>query len=111
MENLERYRQIIRDIIQEYAQYKPAVGEVETEVVLDDVNDHYELSRVGWVGTRRVHGAVIHLDIRNGKIWIQHDGTSDGVGYRLLEAGVPKEHIVLGFRSPEFRKNTEFAVS
>ncbi|HEX7447902.1 MAG TPA: element excision factor XisI family protein [Pirellulales bacterium] len=32
----------------------------------------------------------IHVDIRGGKIWIQHDGTEDGIADRLVEAGVPK---------------------
>jgi hypothetical protein len=29
----------------------------------------------------------------------------------LLEVGVPKDHIVLAFRSPEMRQDTEFAVA
>jgi hypothetical protein len=29
----------------------------------------------------------------------------------LVEAGVPKDKIVLGFKSPERRKDTEFAVA
>jgi hypothetical protein len=32
------------------------------------------------------------------KIWIQQDETEDGIASDLLEAGVPKEDIVLGFR-------------
>ncbi len=43
MEDLDRYRQIIRDIIQEYAQYKPSRGDVQVEVIFDVSNDHYEL--------------------------------------------------------------------
>ena len=47
-----------------------------------------------------VHGSLVHLDIKGGKVWIQRDGTEHGVA-QLLEAGVPKDHIVLAFRSPE----------
>ena len=54
---------------------------------------------------------LIHLDIIDGKIWIQRDGTEHGIATDLLEAGVPKEHIVLGFKSPEMRQYTEFAVA
>jgi hypothetical protein len=28
----------------------------------------------------------------------------------LVAAGIPKAHIILGFKSPEVRKYTEFAV-
>lgn len=31
-------------------------------------------------------------------------------GKEFVRAGVPKEHIVLGFRSPEMRQHTEFAM-
>ncbi|KAF3885538.1 hypothetical protein DA73_0400008760 [Tolypothrix bouteillei VB521301] len=39
----------------------------------------------------------MHLEIKDSKIWIQHDGTEVGIATLLLEQGVPKEDIVLGF--------------
>ncbi len=71
---------------------------------------HYQLMTVGWHGQRRVHGCILHVDIKDGKIWIQHDGTEEGIANRLVEAGVPKNEIVLGFQSPFQRRHTEFAV-
>jgi hypothetical protein len=47
----------------------------------------------------------------NGKIWIQYDGKEEGVAAELLEAGVPKTHIVLGFRHPSKRKYSGLAVA
>jgi hypothetical protein len=47
----------------------------------------------------------------DGKIWIQYDGTEEGVATELLEAGVPKAHIVLGFRHPSERKYSGLAVA
>jgi len=64
---------------------------------------------IGREGAKRVHGCLIHVDIIHNKIWIQRDGTEDSIVSDLLQAGVPKDHIVLGFRSPEFRQYTEFA--
>ena len=34
-----------------------------------------------------------------------------GVAEELVQAGIPKSHIVLGFRPPEVRKHTEYAVA
>ncbi len=48
--------------------------------------------------------------IIDGKVWIQHDGTEEGIANDLVAAGVPKAHIILGFKAPEIRKYTEFAV-
>jgi hypothetical protein len=111
METLDRYRQIIRDLLAEYAQYQPARGDVQIEVILDEKNDHYELMHAGWNGPYRIHGSVLHLDIRDGKVWIQYDGTEEGVAKRLVEAGIPRDRIVLAFKPPEIRPHTGFAVA
>jgi hypothetical protein len=111
MDNLTKYQQIVRDLILDYAQYKPSHGEIETEAIIDTQTDHYELLHVGWDGVRRVHGAVIHIDIIGGKVWIQHDGTSPGVALDLVEAGIPREDIVLGFHPSHLRQYTEFGVA
>jgi hypothetical protein len=42
--------------------------------VLDRAQDHYLLMAVGWDGHKRVHAPLIHVDIIDGKFWIQHDG-------------------------------------
>ncbi len=51
------------------------------------------------------------MNLRDGKIWIQFDGTAPGVAAEFLEAGVPKDRIVLAFHSPDQRKLTPFAVA
>ena len=80
-------------------------------MIFDEQNDHYELMYAGWSGHYRIHGSVIHIDIRNEKVWVQYDGTEDGVADELVKAGIPKDQIVLAFKSPEMRPHTEFAVA
>ncbi|MBV7334817.1 XisI protein [Chloroflexi bacterium TSY] len=58
-----------------------------------------------------MHHTPIHIDIIDGKIWIQYDDTEEGVATDLVEAGVPHNDIVLGFRPAEPRQYTEFAVA
>lgn len=53
---------------------------------------------------------IIHVDIKDNKIWIQKDGTEIGIANELIAAGVPKEDIVLGFHAPYKREFTDFAV-
>ncbi|MUG95959.1 XisI protein [Scytonema sp. UIC 10036] len=106
---VEQYRQIIQQLILERAQRRLAQQEIETQAVLDTARDHYLLLHTGWRGNNRTHGCSMHLDIKDGKIWIQHDGTEVGIATLLLEHGVPKEDIVLGFHSPYMRQFTEFA--
>jgi hypothetical protein len=111
MANLDDYRNYIRQIIAEYGQYKPAYGEVAMQTIFDAEHDHYQLFSVGWNKYERIHGCVMHMDIIEGKIWIQHDGTDVGIADELLALGVPKEDIVLAFHPPYKRPYTGFAVN
>lgn len=110
MDKLDRYREIVRRLIEEYAGYKPANGQIETEAVMDRDRDHYEVMHVGWDGVRRVHGSVVHIDLRDGKVWVQYDGTSRPVAEELVAAGIPREDVVLGFHPADLRQHTGFAV-
>lgn len=110
MEKLDKYRQIIQDILQEHSAIKSINEDVEPQIVFDTERNHYQLIHVGWSNQRRVYGCVIHLDIKDNKIWIQHDGTEDGVANELMQRGITKQDIVLAFHSPFKRQFTEFAV-
>jgi XisI protein len=109
MDRVERYREIVRSVIAEYGRYRPSHGAIETEVVVDPEQNHYEVLHVGWDGPRRVHGSVVHVDIKDGKVWVQHDGTSRPVAEELAAAGIPREDIVLGFHPEGVRSLTGFA--
>ena len=110
MDRVVQYREILRRIVEDYAFPPPSNGDIRSEAIVDPVADHYEVFNVGWDRHRRVHGPVLHLDIIDGKIWVQHDGTDRPVVDELEAAGVPKEDIVLAFHSPERRKLTGYAV-
>ncbi len=80
--------------------------------LIDDTQKSYLLLKNGWEGNKYIHHAPIHLEIINGKIWIQNDDTEEGIADDLLEAGVPKKQIILGFKPPSsVRPYTEFAAT
>jgi XisI protein len=107
-----KYQNIIESVLQEYVEYiGNSEPEVQKEQVFDREGKHFLLVETGWQNNRRIYGAIIHIDIINGKVWIQQDGTEEGIAYDLVKAGIPKEHIVLGFKALPRRETTEFAVS
>jgi hypothetical protein len=110
MAKVEQYRQIIQELLQAYSQIKSSNEEVEAEVIFDCDRNRYQLVHAGWSNKRRIYGCILHLDIKNEKIWIQHDGTEGGIANELINQGVPKQDIVLAFHSPFKRQFTEFAV-
>ncbi|ALF54927.1 fatty-acid oxidation protein subunit alpha [Nostoc piscinale CENA21] len=110
MEKLEQYQKYIQQAITEYANLDSAKDEIEQQLIFDTVCNHYQLMYVGWKNRRRHHGCVLHIDIKNDKIWIQHDGTEIGLANELVKLGVPKEDIVLAFHEPLVRQYTGFGV-
>jgi hypothetical protein len=110
MGQLDKYRAIVRRLIEEYANYTPAHGDIRTEAVVDTEHDHYEVMEVGWDGKRRVHGSIIHIDIRDGKVWIEYNGTDAEIGEELVAAGIPRQDIVLGFQPADVRPLTRYGV-
>ena len=111
MDALDTYRQLVEAILMEYTRIPYAYGEIQTEAVFDRKHDRYLLVNVGWDNGQRVHGCLVHIDILNGKLWIQRDGTEHGIAKELVQAGVPNDHIVLGFRPTAVRQHTEYAVA
>ena len=110
MDKLVIYRQYIQQLLEEDQQHRPSYGDIHREAITDTVHDHYQLMSIGWHQQQRIHACIWHIDIRDGKIWIQQDGTEEGVANRLVACGVPKSDIVLAYQSPFKRQFTEFAV-
>lgn len=110
MDKLESYRKIIIEILKKHGENRQYLGEVTTSIIVDRENDHYMLFVDGWDKYERIYGIVYHFDIRNDKIWLQQNCTDIDIVDELLEYGIPKSDIVIGFHSPTKRKYTEFAV-
>ena len=113
MAKVETYRQLIQDVLTEYGKLlvNGSDDDSEVQIIFDTKGDHYQLVYVGFHGKQRQYGCLFHADIKNGKIWIQHDSTDLGIGEQFLARGVPKDDIVLGYYTPTMRKFSEFAVA
>jgi XisI protein len=104
------YAQIVRELLNQHSQYKPANGDIEVETIFDLEHDRYQIVQMGWKRQRRVHHTMMHIDIRDGKIWLLHNTTEHELAIELMGLGVPKSDIVLGFCPPEMRHFTDFAL-
>ena len=111
MDKLQQYRQIIQQILADQAHPYAHSNEVDTQLICDIENDHYQLCYVGWEDQQRIFGVVLHFDIKDEKIWIQYNGTELPVAQLLTEKGVPKTDIVIGFHSPFKRQFSGYAIA
>jgi hypothetical protein len=104
---LNTYQSIIENVLQNYIS-RP-YGQFTRKLVIDRKGKDFLVLMIGWQGYSYIHNCIIHIEIVDDKIWVQADNTEDGITYALLEAGIPKSQIVLGFQSPFERSLTEFA--
>jgi hypothetical protein len=86
MDRDSTYRAIVKRVLQEVADITPS-------------------------DERRVDEVFIHIDVCEGKVWLQHDGTNLRIAEDLTRAGIPKADIVLAFHHPSRRADTEYAVA
>ena len=103
MDTRLNYPGIVKTILKEYTNLFAHGGVPSMHTLFDDQQQSYMLIDIGWEGKKYTHDVIIHIDIIGSKIWIQRDNTEEGVAIDLLEAGVPKEDIVLGFHHPKVR--------
>ncbi len=107
---IDQWRDALEKILQYYADIPCRYGEVLTYLVVSRDRNHYMLIQEGWENTRRIHGTIVHDEIRNDKIWIHYDGIEDSVTEELVAIGVPKDHIILAFHPPHIRQHTGYAI-
>jgi len=113
MDKMTKYRELIKKILTEHvdiSRRQPIPG-VEKLLIADDENGHYVWLDLGWRQGERVNSPIIQARIKDGKIWIEENWTDIDIADQLMEAGVPRQDIVLALHAPEMRQYTEFAAA
>lgn len=110
MDTLIKYQEAIIALLEEYAAVKPAnMPEISHEILADRERNHYALIRLGWNQGKFVYHCVMHFDIIDEKVWLQQNWTDQNLAEELMDKGVAREDIVLGFVPPYARHLSGFA--
>jgi XisI protein len=100
---IDRYRQLVMQFLTESRGNSGDRESIETQQLFDVREDHYLILNLGWRGQERVYSVLIHLDIRDGKVWIQRNQTESEIEAELVALGISKDDIVRGLIPPEYR--------
>ena len=118
--SLDKWREDLENILEYYANLPYRYGDIKSSVIISSdgfadpgtgYRNHFMLVHEGWENRRRVYGTIAHAQICDGKIWIHYDDIEDGITNELVNAGVPKDKIVLAFHPPEIHEHTGYAVA
>lgn len=94
------YREAVQDFMQEMADLFARDKQFETQLLMDEKRDHYQLLQLGWQNERRVYGCVLHIDVKGDQIWVQHNSTEFQIDQELARLGIPQEVVIAGFHAP-----------
>lgn len=113
MEKANNYKQLVKSILLGLANREGTYSfPITHHIVFDDKRGHYLLFHDGWKGHQRMYMNMAHISVTDeGHVWLQYDGTDLVIGQMLLDRGVEKSDLVVGFHPPDRRKDTEYAVS
>jgi hypothetical protein len=97
MDTRAQYRNIVKDVLSNYARLRPSHGQIRLDTVFDEQQDHYAVMQVGWDRGARVRGNLIYITLDNDTVQIEYDGIERGILAELVKRGIPRERINLAF--------------
>jgi XisI protein len=100
---------VIKDTLRSIAQHKPSYGDLEYQTVFDDAQQRYQVLVIGWLEQRYHCQVIVHVEINQSLVWLQQDLTDANVAELLIEHGISRDRIVLGFQAPYKRGDHGFA--
>lgn len=110
MDKLDKYRTIIKQLLIDQSDGQSLNEDIESEIIFDEERERYLLIDLGWNGHQRFYNCVIHLEIRNGRIWIQRNQTDVPIADKLIANGVAKKDVVLGLQPTYMREYTGLGI-
>ena len=107
-----KYKSIAKQVILDTLKPDTDTDPVKSQFIIDEKNGHFIVLMNGWQDESRFYGCLLHIEVKeNGRIWVHEDRTDQIIVDKLLERGIPKSDMVIGFHAPIMRGDTEFAVA
>lgn len=112
MEKIAQYKQIIQKELEYRQSIKIYNGpDLSRHLIINADKTEFVLLDVGWFNKRYISDLVFHIEIKNQKIWIHEDNTDIDIASVLVNEGIPKCDIVLGFLPNYAKELSEYAIA
>jgi len=93
---------LVEQVLEVYTKIPYAHGDLTCEAIFDRPRGRFVLMTLGWDGEERVDHPLVHIDIIDGKLWIQTDHTEHGIASELwvyVAMDAPVKFSVLKLRN------------
>jgi len=108
MEKYRKYERIIIEFFNDFVEnYQSENSPVQHKMVIDKEHQRYLMTLIGWENEYKfVYSIIFHLEIIDGKVWFQHNGTDILIDEELIKRGIPKKDMWIGF-NPKYANEYE----
>jgi len=109
---LTKYTKILSAYLSDYTTNRMPKADIHYQFIQDNKHRHYQVLRMAWVRNIFKYEIIFHFEIKpDAKVWLWVNNTDILVTEDLIELGIPKTDIVLGFHAPEVRPYTGYAIA
>lgn len=109
---IREYASILTQVLEDYATRMNGNQSTNHEVIADDKHGHYSLIYTGWRKDVFDFNVIFHFQIKpTGKVWLLVNNTDILITDELMERGIPKSDLVIGFIPESLRPFSGFAVA
>ncbi len=111
-DQIKTYGLILTNWLTDFAVTRNTGSDDDYQLVIDNTHHHYQIIRSSWYEDRFQFRVVFHFQIKpTGKVWLLVNNTDLLVTDDLIEMGIPKSDIVIGFLPEFMRPYSGFAVA
>lgn len=114
MDRLSLFREKIKEILGSFAALVKRTSrakQIDTVTLFDEESDNYMVYRIGWEDKKRIHLTMMYVRIVEGKIWFEENRTEIDIAQELMDLGISKDEMCLGFIHPLLREEEASAVA
>lgn len=110
MVQVENYANVIESVLNAYKEQRYInAPSVEQQLIINPDKTQFLLVAVGWHNDIYTHYVVFHLQIRDNKVWLHENRTDVDIAQELVDNGIPKSSIILGFVEALLRVDSGYA--
>jgi XisI protein len=112
MDKALKYHHIISELFEEFINFWDNGDGVQRKSLYDEHSKTYTLVYYGWQDNKRyLHGIAFHLQLLDDEVWIHQNNTQYLIIDELVEKGIEKTDIVIGFIPNMVKKYTDSLIS
>ena len=113
VQKIKNYQQLIVALLTSHVStYTGNQGELQDQLICDYESNNFQLVTVGWANNKYHYIVNYHFMIKpSGKVWLMVNNKDSRIAEELVEQGIPRMDIVLGFQQLQYRQFTNFATA